>query len=119
MKRSIAAFATILLACSASRATSNVDLAHANLVLSKVYAQVMAQQHDERDRKALRALERAWIDFKDKQCAFETGGGDGTAQRPSDPGWPVWSECEMRVTQARIEELKGLVCTGVSACNPH
>jgi uncharacterized protein YecT (DUF1311 family) len=119
MKRSIAVLATILLACGASQATSNVDLAHANLELSKLYGQVMAQQHDDRDRKALRNLELAWIAFKDKQCAFETGGGDGTAQRPSDPGWPVWSDCELRVTEARIEELKGLVCVGVSACNPH
>ena len=119
MRRWGSVFATILLACSASHAASNSDLAHANLELSKAYGRVMAQQHDDRDRKALRDLERAWIVFKDKQCAFETGGGDGTAQRPSDPGWPTWSDCELRVTDARIEELKGLVCTGVSACNPH
>ena len=119
MKRSIAAFATIVLACTAGQAASNADLARANAELSKIYGQVMGQQHDEKDRKALRDLERAWIAFKDKQCAFETGGGDGTAQRPSDPGWPGWSDCELRVTQARIEELKGLVCVGVSACNPH
>ena len=119
MKRSIAVLATIVLACGAGQATSNADLARANLELSKVYGRVMAQQHDDKDKKALRELERAWIAFKDKQCAFETGGGDGTAQRPADPGWPTWSDCELRVTEARIEELEGLVCTGVSACNPH
>ena len=108
-----------LLAATASSAATSSDLARANATLSKVYGREMDQQHDEKDRKALRDLERSWIAFKDKQCAFETGGGDGTAQRPSDPGWPSWSDCELRVTDARIEELKGLVCTGVSVCNPH
>ena len=119
MDQSVVALATIMLLCGVSQAAPNASLVRAEAELSKVYGRVMAQQHEDKDRKALRDLERAWIAFKDKQCAFETGGGDGTAQRPSDPGWPVWSDCQLRVTDARIEELKGLVCTGVSACNPH
>jgi uncharacterized protein YecT (DUF1311 family) len=83
MKRSIAVLATIVLACGAGQATSNADLARANLELSKVYGRVMAQQHDDKDKKALRELERAWIAFKDKQCAFETGAA--TARRKGPP----------------------------------
>ncbi len=119
MRRWLAVLSAGLLATGAAQAASNADLVHANRELADVYRRVTAQQHTEKDRKALRDLERSWILFKDRQCAFETGGGDGSLQRPSDPGWPSWSDCELRVTQARVEELKGLVCTGVSVCNPH
>ena len=119
MRRFCALVIASALAAGAADAAGTGDLAAANAALGKTYATVMAQQHTPKDRTALRDLERAWIAYKEKQCAFEVGGGDGTAQKPTDPSWQSWSDCELRVTNARNEELKGLICVGVSACNPH
>ena len=119
MKPAVFVAAALCALCGAAFAATPSELADANRALDNAYKQVLSQQHTQKDRDALRNLERAWIAYKDKECAFEVGGGDGTAQRPSDPGWSNWSDCELRTTKARTAELNGLVCVGVSACNPH
>jgi uncharacterized protein YecT (DUF1311 family) len=95
------------------------DLAAANAALNAEYKIILAQDGAPKDKAALRDLERAWIVYKDKQCLFEDGGGDGTVQRPGIPLWSNYADCEIRLTKARTEELKGLECQGVSVCAVH
>jgi uncharacterized protein YecT (DUF1311 family) len=85
--------------------------------LNAVYKSLMAQQDDAPSRAALRDAERAWITYRDKECAFEIG--------PQENGGSIWpmemSNCLEDKTAARITELKGTgPCTaGVSACYHH
>jgi uncharacterized protein YecT (DUF1311 family) len=93
-------------------------LAAANAGLNAEYQKIVAQENSA-DKTALRDLERAWIAFKDKQCLFEDGGAGGQVQKPGMPTWPNYADCEIRVTNARTQELKGLECQGASVCAVH
>ncbi len=89
----------------------------ADAALNKIYQQVMAQQRDTASKEQLKNVERAWIAYRDKECAFEVG-----PQKNGGSIWPMeMSNCLERMTAARIRELNELRgCTaGVSACNPH
>jgi uncharacterized protein YecT (DUF1311 family) len=89
----------------------------ADAALNKVYRQLMADQTDAASKARLTDAERAWIAFRDKECAFEVG--------PQQEGGSIWPmemrNCLEAVTAARLGELTKLRgCTaGVSACNPH
>ncbi len=96
---------------------AGANLHAADAALNKVYQQVMAQQGDASSKEQLKDVERAWIGYRDKECAFEVG-----AQRDGGSIWPMeMSNCLEEKTAARIRELTRLRrCTaGVSACNPH
>jgi uncharacterized protein YecT (DUF1311 family) len=86
----------------------------ADTTLNKVYQRVMAQQDDAAAKNALKDAERAWIAYRDKECAFEVG--------PQQSGGSIWpmemSNCLEDKTAARIGELSKLdSCTaGVAAC---
>jgi uncharacterized protein YecT (DUF1311 family) len=88
----------------------------ADAALNKVYQQVMADQTDAAAKARLTDAERAWIAYRDKECAFEVG--------PQQDGGSIWpmemSNCLEAVTAARLSALTKLrSCTaGVSACNP-
>ena len=89
----------------------------ADAALNKLYRQVMADQTDAASKARLTEAERAWIAYRDKECAYEVG--------PQQDGGSIWpmemSNCLEAVTAARLAELMKLRgCTaGVSACNPH
>jgi uncharacterized protein YecT (DUF1311 family) len=89
----------------------------ADAALNKVYRQLMADQTDAASKARLTDAERAWIAYRDKECAFEVG--------PQQDGGSIWpmemSNCLEAVTAARLGALTKLRgCTaGVSACNPH
>jgi uncharacterized protein YecT (DUF1311 family) len=89
----------------------------ADLALNKIYQELSAQQSDASSKEQLKGVERAWIVYRDKECAFEVG--------PQQGGGSIWpmemSNCLEQLTAARIDELSKLRgCTaGVSACNPH
>ena len=92
------------------------NLHAADAALNKVYQQVMAQQSDALSKEQLKDVERAWIAYRDKECAFEVGASAGGGSI-----WPMeMSNCLEEKTAARIRELMRLSgCTaGVSACNP-
>jgi len=64
-----------------------------------------------------RAAQRAWVDFRDKECVSQTGGG------PNQGGtiWPmIYMECQTALTRQRVEELKAQVkCPGGDlSCSP-
>ena len=123
MRRSFtAASVFLLLAIPAAQAAPDTragDLTAANAKLNAEYQKIMAQEGTPKDKTALRDLERAWIAYKDKQCLFEVGGGDGIMQTPAMPLWSNYADCEIRLTEARTGELKGLECQGASVCAVH
>jgi uncharacterized protein YecT (DUF1311 family) len=89
----------------------------ADTALNKLYQQLMADQTDAASKQRLTGAERAWIAFRDKECAYEVG--------PQQEGGSIWpmemSNCLEAVTAARLLEITKLRgCTaGGSACNPH
>ncbi len=80
------------------------NLAAADAALNAVYRQLMAQQGDKSSKHQLRDVERAWLTYRDKECAFEIG--------PQHEGGSIWpmemSNCLEQKTAARIRELKEL-----------
>jgi uncharacterized protein YecT (DUF1311 family) len=122
MRKSTIAVALCLLSAAPAGAAGDPrvsSLEAANVALATEYKFLMAQQGNGRDKAALRDLERAWIGYKDKQCLFEVGAADGTAQRPGMALWSNYADCELRVTKARAQELKSMECAGVSVCARH
>ena len=89
----------------------------ADAALNKVYRQLMADQGDAASKARLTDAERAWIAYRDKECAYEIG--------PQQDGGSIWpmemSNCLETMTATRLSELTKLRgCTaGASACNPH
>ena len=81
-------------------AGANLDAADA--ALNAVYQKVMAQQTDQKSKDQLKDLERAWMAYRDKECAFEIG--------PQEDGGSIWpldmDNCLQAMTDARIRELK-------------
>jgi uncharacterized protein YecT (DUF1311 family) len=98
-------------------ACASANLQAADTALNKIYQQVMAQQSDIASKDQLKDVERAWIAYRDKECALEVG--------PRETGGSIWpmemSNCLEEKTAARIRELTEIRgCTaGVSACNSH
>jgi uncharacterized protein YecT (DUF1311 family) len=94
------------------------NLAAADKALATLYNALMSQQtFYVGSADALRDVERAWIVYKDKECKYEYG--DGTSG--NEDYWLAHADCEIRVTEQRIAELKGRPsCTGGgSLCTPH
>jgi uncharacterized protein YecT (DUF1311 family) len=89
----------------------------ADAALNVLYRQLMAQEGAAAVKRRLTDAERAWIVYRDKECAYQVG--------PQQEGGSIWpmemSNCLQQLTAARIGELSKLRgCTaGVSACNPH
>lgn len=107
-----------------SRLTSQAELNQcaganheaADAALNRLYRKLMAEQTGAASRQRLIEAERAWIAYRDKECAYQVG--------PQQEGGSIWpmemSNCLEELTAARIRELSKLRgCTaGVSACNP-
>jgi uncharacterized protein YecT (DUF1311 family) len=78
------------------------NLAAADAALNAVYRQLMAQQDDKSAKDRLTDVERAWLAYRDKECAFEVG-----PQRDGGSIWPMeMSNCLERKTADRIRELE-------------
>jgi uncharacterized protein YecT (DUF1311 family) len=73
----------------------------ADAELNTVYRQLTGKLSDPSERQLLQEAEPAWIQYRDKQCAFETAGTrDGTIH-------PIeLSVCLTEKTRAHIEELQ-------------
>jgi uncharacterized protein YecT (DUF1311 family) len=91
------------------------NLAAANKALDETYTSFLAQKtFYVGSRDSLRDVERAWIVYKDKECAYEYG-----ARATSENYWLAHADCEIRVTEQRIRELQDRPsCTG-GVCYPH
>jgi len=81
-------------------AGANLDAANAEL--NHVYQKLMSQQTDQKSKDQLKDVERTWISYRDKECAWEIG--------PQEDGGSIWSmamdNCLQDQTDARIRELK-------------
>ncbi|MDE1987786.1 MAG: DUF1311 domain-containing protein [Alphaproteobacteria bacterium] len=91
------------------------NLAAATVALDKAYNAAMNDPGN--DRKQIRDVERAWIAYKDKECAIENN-GDATWKTNEDYGLRH-AQCEIAKTESRIRELQLLTCEGASLCYPH
>jgi uncharacterized protein YecT (DUF1311 family) len=68
--------------------------------LNQVYQALMAKVSD-RGKRQLRDAERAWITYRDRQCAFDTAGSIGGSIHDA-----MVANCHDRITTAHIAELK-------------
>lgn len=81
-------------------AQANLD--SANAALNAIYAKAMADQDDAKSKAQLKDLERSWMTYRDKECAWESG--------PQEDGGSIWpmemSNCLEAKTAIRIRELR-------------
>ena len=77
------------------------NLQSADRALNKIYQALAAQQDDPASKQRLRQAQRAWIAYRDRECAFEVG--------PQETGGTIWptenSGCLEQITATRIREL--------------
>lgn len=75
------------------------DFEAADKRLNAIYRRVVAAQ--EGDGAKLKTAQRAWIAFRDAECAFETAESEGGSIHPME-----FSMCLTKVTKARSKELE-------------
>lgn len=68
--------------------------------LNRVYGQLVAKL-DPDARKLLRDAERAWVDYRDKECEFATAANAGGTIRPM-----YIAQCQTALTKRRTRELE-------------
>jgi uncharacterized protein YecT (DUF1311 family) len=76
--------------------------ARLNLVYQKVLKRI-----DPTRLPKLRAAQRAWLAFRDAQCAFEGSESEGGTMQPM-----LVSGCKSEVTKARTEQLRAELTAG-------
>jgi uncharacterized protein YecT (DUF1311 family) len=71
--------------------------------LNTAYREIMKRLTDDAaGRQALQKAQRAWIGFRDAECAFSTAGTEGGSIHPM-----MVSQCLAAFTAARTEQLGG------------
>ena len=71
--------------------------------LNEAYREVMKRMSDDAEgRKLLQTAQRAWIAFRDAECAFSANDSKGGSIYPM-----LISECLEELSNARTEQLKG------------
>ena len=87
--------------------THDIDLCYdrvyrrADAELNTVYRQLRDRLADPSERELLQQAEQAWVQYRDKECAFETAGTREGTIHPIEV-----SVCLTAKTQAHTEELK-------------
>lgn len=85
--------------------------AKADESLNRIYRRNMKQQSDTAAQQALREAQRAWIVYRDKDCAVEAG-----PRETSGSIWPLqYYGCMERHTVRRTEDLRQQAC-GMEGC---
>jgi uncharacterized protein YecT (DUF1311 family) len=92
---------------------SYANLKAADAALNRLYARLMTQQGSRAEKDRLKAAERAWLAYRDAECAFAAG--------PREEGGTMWplemNGCLQRKTDARLRELQfHLDCPSEEAC---
>lgn len=76
--------------------------AAADATLNDRYKAIMARLADDPDtRKLLVTAQRAWLDFRDKECRFAASGVEGGSIEPM-----IVSGCRQALTEARVAALE-------------
>lgn len=74
--------------------------------LNAVYVTLLAAMNNDSHRTRLRIAQRNWIQFRDKECSFETADNEGGSMHPM-----VYAGCLTRLTRARTQALQAhLAC---------
>jgi uncharacterized protein YecT (DUF1311 family) len=91
------------------------NLKSADKALDEAYQALVAKQDDAASKRRLTAAQRAWVAFRDRECAFEVG--------PQEAGGTIWptenSGCLEEMTATRIRTLRQLRNCMPIACPPH
>lgn len=82
------------------RACDVAELRRRDAALNQVYTELMRTLPPLR-RERLRAAERAWIGFRDAECAFRTTAEAGGSAAPLVAGG-----CHLELTASRIRDLR-------------
>ena len=73
----------------------------ADKALNVAYQKLLKESHDAKAQASLKQSERAWVAYRDKECASEVG--------PQEDGGSIWpmemSNCLEDKTVARLREL--------------
>jgi uncharacterized protein YecT (DUF1311 family) len=77
------------------------DYEAADKELNRVYAAYRKALVDEEDKKSLKAVQLAWLKYRDLSCDFETSPSKGGSIRPMNI-----SICLAEKTRARTKELQ-------------
>lgn len=98
--------------CEQSQFTINLCAQYrfvsADLELNAEYKQLTARR-EERSTEALRQAQRAWVQLRDLNCAYESSDLEGGSLRPA-----VELSCRQRMTEDRIEWVREMLsCTSV------
>ena len=77
-------------------------LDRANARLNAAYAKAIKDDADDaKGVELLRAAERAWLDFRDRSCAYQAHDDEGGSIYPT-----TLATCEITMTDARTKELQ-------------
>lgn len=92
---------------------SYANLQAADAALNRLYARLMTQQGSPAEKHRLKAAERAWMAYRDAECAFTVG-----PREESGTIWPLeMNGCLQRKTDARLRDLQfHLDCPSEEAC---
>ena len=75
------------------------DYQAADAKLNQAYKDLVGRNDDNR-RKLLQVAQRAWIAFRDAECAYTTAGSEGGSIHPMEV-----SQCLTELTQQRTKQL--------------
>ncbi len=79
-----------------------VDFAASDGRLNAAYGEIMRRLAADQDgRRRLQAAQRAWVAFRDAECAFQTAATTGGSMHPM-----LVVECRTELTKARVGQLE-------------
>jgi uncharacterized protein YecT (DUF1311 family) len=76
----------------------------ADAKLNAAYAKLMGALGNDGFKTKLKAAQRAWVQFRDTECTYETADNEGGSIHPM-----VYAGCLTRLTTARTKELDALL----------
>lgn len=91
---------------------SGARFARADAALNAVYGRMIEDPALADRLDKLRTAERAWVEYRKDQCAFEASQAEGGSLQPM-----LDADCASALTERRTKELSDvLACTGDTAC---
>jgi uncharacterized protein YecT (DUF1311 family) len=91
---------------SAMNICADRDYRASDARLNATYTKLMSALGDIGFKAKLKASQRAWIEFRDRECTYQTADNEGGSIHPM-----VYAGCLARLTKARTRELESqLVC---------
>jgi uncharacterized protein YecT (DUF1311 family) len=78
---------------------ADADYQAADARLNKTYKDLVGED-DEKTNKLLQAAQRAWISFRDAECAYSTADSEGGSIHPLEV-----SQCLTELTNERVKQL--------------